>query len=357
MEVVLFHYLKQGGRVESATRNTFRGLWSGGYEAVTFFFLLSGFILTYVYAESSEPAGIRTTARQFWRARVARIVPAYYLGLCLTLPPLLYGAFIAGNIMLSRLLPSLFLAPVFLQSWWAPSALTWNGPGWSLSVECLFYAMFPWISAITRRIRAQYFLTIAYLLVLIVEIGQLSSEPFLRASLGPYVARNLIGYFPLFHLPTFLVGMAIGRFYIGRNEQRRSSVAWRAVFLLCIFLLLFSFGFRPVLPGWIFRNSLLVPLFSLLIYSCACAENDLRILQQPILVKLGEASYALYIIHDALPFWWDEFWHKLMRVHLSPITDCVALITVVVLVSYFLFAFLETPLRRRILGHRENRMA
>lgn len=357
MEVVLFHYLKQGGRIAIAMRNPIQGLWSGGYEAVTFFFVLSGFILTYVYVGHSEPARIRTTARQFWRARVARIAPAYYLGLCLTLPPLLYGAFIAGNIILSHLLPALFLAPVFLQSWWAPSALAWNGPGWSLSVECVFYAVFPWLAALTRRLRAQCFLAIAYLLVLIIETGQLSSEPFLRASLGPYTAGNLSGFFPLFHVPTFLMGMAIGRLYIERNDNNRFSIAWRAVFWLCTILLFALFGFRFALPVWLFRKSVLVPLFSLLIYSCACAENSLRILQYPVLVTLGEASYAIYIIHDALPFWWDEFWHKLVKVQLPPITDCVALMTVVVMVSYFSFVFLETPLRRKMLGHREHRMA
>src|SRR4051794_36302794 len=62
-EVVTFHEVYTLPEIPTCIRD----LTSAGYESVTFFFVLSGFILTYVYADYTGPA----TA--FWRARVARI--------------------------------------------------------------------------------------------------------------------------------------------------------------------------------------------------------------------------------------------------------------------------------------------
>src|SRR4051812_30572917 len=51
-----------------------------GWLAVTFFFILSGFILTYVYLEGD---GLAKSDEAFWKARLARIAPAFYLALLL----------------------------------------------------------------------------------------------------------------------------------------------------------------------------------------------------------------------------------------------------------------------------------
>ena len=54
-----------------------------GYQAVTFFFILSGFILTYTHGTS---VGLNVSLREFFAARIAQISPAYYLALILALP-------------------------------------------------------------------------------------------------------------------------------------------------------------------------------------------------------------------------------------------------------------------------------
>src|SRR4026208_126197 len=60
------------------------GLVSGGYAAVIFFFVLSGFILAYVHTAERTACNVKAT--RFWRLRFARIAPAYYLALLLALP-------------------------------------------------------------------------------------------------------------------------------------------------------------------------------------------------------------------------------------------------------------------------------
>jgi peptidoglycan/LPS O-acetylase OafA/YrhL len=59
-----------------------------GYVGVNWFFVLSGFILAYSYAGRALELG------SFWRARWARVYPAYFVSLCLTarFSPTLFGA-------------------------------------------------------------------------------------------------------------------------------------------------------------------------------------------------------------------------------------------------------------------------
>ena len=105
---------------------------------VTFFFLLSGFVLTY----SARP---NDTPRRFWRRRLVKLYPSHVAGWI--------GAmvlFAAATATWQQWLPNLLL----LQTW-IPDYHTYlsiNPPSWSLSCEVFFYLCFPllhrWISAI-----------------------------------------------------------------------------------------------------------------------------------------------------------------------------------------------------------------
>ena len=102
--------------------------------AVSFFFCLSGFIMATVYRDGVD-------ARAYWIARFARIYPVYALALaaCLVTGP----DITAGQYGLDS---------VLLQAWVPGWAMTVNPPGWSLSVEVLFYALFP---VLTRGLTAR----------------------------------------------------------------------------------------------------------------------------------------------------------------------------------------------------------
>ena len=84
-EVVAFHVVQ--AKTNGAIPEGFLwGLVSGGYAAVIFFFVLSGFILAYAHTGDSERTACNVKATRFWRLRFARIAPAYYLALLLALP-------------------------------------------------------------------------------------------------------------------------------------------------------------------------------------------------------------------------------------------------------------------------------
>src|SRR5260370_21844619 len=138
--VVIFHFQAMQIFIGPAW---FQKLSSIGYVGVSFFFVLSGFILVYTYG------GRPMILKNFWRARFARIYPAYAFSLLVTAPFFFYAAlsmnipfFVWAKAHL-KLASALVLS--LLQAWVPPAALTWNAVAWSLSVEAFFYVLFPFL--------------------------------------------------------------------------------------------------------------------------------------------------------------------------------------------------------------------
>src|SRR5579862_1447365 len=112
----------------------------GAPLGVSYFFLSSGFLLTYVHSASAARGTF--DARRFWVKRAVRILPVYYLGLVVALP-LLIGN---GDVTVGKSLETVFL----LHAWFAGGALYWNYPAWALSALAFFYAIFPGLLMATR---------------------------------------------------------------------------------------------------------------------------------------------------------------------------------------------------------------
>src|SRR5947209_14362044 len=109
-----------------------------GHHAVTFFFVLSGFILCYVYPEL---AGWKARGR-FLLARLARIYPTHLasLALLVVLLPEVRPTILAR--------PSVLVANLCLVQSWVPRESYYyslNSPAWSISTELFFYACFPFL--------------------------------------------------------------------------------------------------------------------------------------------------------------------------------------------------------------------
>ena len=161
-EVLLFHvFQKQLNEVHPRIRDLF----SNGYEAVLFFFLLSGFVLTRSCLMLEGENG-SFSLYNYYRNRIARIYPVYLLGLLIAAPAYFYSGFFTGGIHPDVFSAGLLLVPMALQSWYPPTALAWNPPSWSLSVEASFYAIMPFV--IPRYVRLTLVLQVMVSLTLIL---------------------------------------------------------------------------------------------------------------------------------------------------------------------------------------------
>ena len=264
-----------------------------GAVGVSLFFVLSGFILTYTYC---TPAGtLRGSRADFYWARFARIYPIYGFGLLVGIAPALW-VHIEGPVSPVR---ALIASLLLVQAWLPWDHYVWNGPGWSLSAEVCFYAVFPFALCIICRIRPGHLLfaaTLCYCAALATPFLYLRLQPDAGSTASLPLWQDVVLYNPIPHLPEFFFGMVIGRlFLVGRTWRLRGTGLLSTVAAGAILVALYD---GTQLGSLYLRDGALIPLFGLLIWTLAYQRGHLSgILSTRLLVLLGEASYSLYILH------------------------------------------------------------
>jgi peptidoglycan/LPS O-acetylase OafA/YrhL len=277
-------------------------LWAvacAGSTGVSLFFVLSGFILFHVYGERIATG--RFATRHFLAARIARIYPVYAFGLLLSLPGFARGTvetFRSGT----QHFEAAVSAPLLLQAWIPDAACRWNCPGWSLSVEAFFYLTFPFVAlfaiVIDRR-TAAIGLVLAYAAMVAAPLlFVLSGLPIGDGDAGVDSALAALRFNPMLRLPEFVFGVLAARIALSmppRLPKWAFYVTAAAVIAVLYGSSFLSDDFRETFV----ENGLYVPLYALLIVTVAGSPKPL--LAGTAWVRLGAASYALYIIH--MPIW------------------------------------------------------
>lgn len=289
---------------------------------VSYFFILSGFIMIVAYHKKQKIEYL-----EYYKNRFARIYPLYVLGLLLYLVTR-YSGFSVGNALLYLL---------GLQSWIPGKAMILNFPGWSISVEFLFYLIFPvlynyfyskknksiWIAAIVLWVVTQVF---SHLFV---------ASPSYK---GPHTeSHEFLYYFPLMHVSEFLVGNLAGLFFINNFKQRNYDIPVILIFAAIMIALIFV----PLF----YHNGLMAVLFIPLIILLSRNNGFVtKLFSLKPLEYLGEASYAVYITHIPVLYILRELlkWEK-YKLDINTIFWIYLLI--LVLMSILFYQFIEKPLR------------
>jgi peptidoglycan/LPS O-acetylase OafA/YrhL len=273
-----------------------------GYIGVTFFFVLSGFILVYTYG------GSPVVPLRFWQARFARIYPAYILSLLLSAPFFFYAVkqldipFLAWS--KQHLWAACILTLTLLQSWFPQAALTWNAVCWSLSVEAFFYLLFPFLLGGTRNATPRrLFVGIVgwSLLSLLASVLYIYVHPDgadkINSGETTLLWKNILSFNPLARLPEFLVGVLAGRLYLSaKNKPRLGTPLILAGVLVVTAIVLVAADIpRPLISA-----GFLSPAFAAIIYGLALRPRWAAFLEFRPLVLLGDASYSLYLLHSVV---------------------------------------------------------
>ncbi len=235
-----------------------------GPAGVEFFFVLSGFILTYTY-RSVFARGLTSTAmRAFWVARFARVYPLYALSLAASVA---VGA--AGY------LPDAFPPHGF----------------WPITDEALFYALFPLLAWLLLR-RSREISSL-----LLGAAGLTAIAVILNVLLWPHVDERIPYVFPPVRVADFAVGMLLAAAFVRGLRVRRSPVATLAeIATLCGCA--GAIAALPLLGTSTAVGPYFLPFSGLVVTLFACEAGAVsRALSHPILVYLGEISFALYLVH------------------------------------------------------------
>lgn len=296
--VILFHLKVQG--ILTAGPWWYQNFAGIGYIGVNFFFVLSGFILVYTYSLNE------LDAKRFWRARFARIYPAYVLSLAVTLPGFLFALqhlnlpfYVWSQRHFTLATLSTFL---LLQAWIPQGALTWNPVCWSLSVEGFFYSLFPFLLPRTKASSGRKLLfgiAIFSLISLAMSVAYIVFHPDgadkVNSSEVTLFWKNLLSFNPIVRLPEFMVGMLAGRLFLCKTVKRRcgSILIFSGT---AIIVMIAAFANR--IPNPLISAGFLSPAFAAIIFGVAQQPRWTRFLALRPLVLLGEASYSLYLLHS-----------------------------------------------------------
>ena len=352
--VALFHMNEMGAITGPAWLKTFAGI---GYVGVSFFFVLSGFILVYTYAGRNIVLG------EFYQTRFARIYPAYLFSLLLSFPFFYFGAmkmhipffyFAEHHFTLSAVLVLLLL-----QAWVPPAALAWNSVAWSLSVEAFFYAIFPFalnrFGKFSRRVLWAV-IPACWIAGLAISIGYLAMRPAGAAyvsSANWSGAVQFVKFFPLVRLPEFLMGMACGYLFIRSERNPKLALPLVALGLLGVAAVAAASKFVPYL---VVHTAMSGPAFAAVVYGIALQPKWASWLNNRLLVLFGDASYSFYLLHTMFvwPFFHD---FKTQAVRNNGFLGIAIWTVMMLIISSLVYRFIEEPSRRKLRPKRDTRLA
>lgn len=327
-------------------------------NAVSFFFVLSGFILTYTYPDIATGSD----ARRFWVARFARVWPAHVATIGLLYILLAGDASRYGTGYSS---PLLLLGNVSLVQAWIPVSnvyFSYNAVSWSISAEAFFYLVFP--SLIQGFAKSWWWkLGIALALVFwLIALCITSSLPPFGGASWTSTTLGMVYINPLARLFEFTLGMCAAMIYrVSRPRIRLTASVGTVVEAIAALLLLLNISLvdaiaswayvliGPPAAEWLVHGGAICFSVAVFILVISLEQGSIsKTLGRRPLVFLGEISYSMYMLHyvilRAYMMHADNFaaWPGSVKLAVY----CIVLL----MASWALWAFVEKPARTAILN-------
>src|SRR6201996_4820859 len=258
-----------------------------GYVFVGAFFLISGYVLTYNYADRAKTL----SKREFWLARFSRLYPVYLLVLIISIGMLKdewqarpHAEFWQG----------ILLTPFVLQGWSPSVATFWNTVAWTLSSECMLYFAFPWL------IRAPWPKKPLTLILMVLGLWVLGLVPHslylwlnpdhLTGPVDRYSSTQLIRflkYTPLPYVCTFLMGVTLGKLQLAITLTTRQRLVLSMIGLGAVWAFFYTFVHQ--IPYLLMHAGLLTPIFAILVLGLSGPHHISAVFAWRPLLLVGES--------------------------------------------------------------------
>jgi peptidoglycan/LPS O-acetylase OafA/YrhL len=349
--VFISHFWLYGYFMNLSTGPVYQYLQEIGWVGVSVFFTLSGFILLVNYLNPDKLKTLEPLS--FYRTRLARIYPVFLLGVLIAIPLRLLSPFHRDFWL------PLLLNLSLLHCFHPTACSSFNLVGWSLSVEFLFYLLFPALLALFKVKPLQNFAFVMGLYLVYL----LGMAYWLPDSFYSYLT------FPVNRLGEFITGMGAGYLFL---KYRQHPAMWQFKKLPLLktqglVLIVLLVGLMTLVP-MVLVNFPLLDRFSYLFYIVpsslvililAGLENmdlSLELFSNPKVVLGGEISYSFYIIHHLIMRYVEHLLRFVFQidVKLLNLPTGLALATMILLTSlgsaFFIYQKIEIPCRRLLLN-------
>ena len=333
-----------------------------GTTALSWFFILSGFIITYSYPDFDSFSDLK----RFYVHRFIRIYPVYFLAVLVSAIFVSGGVTALGDQFFEQVRRpfeiSYDLPQVKDSEFWAISALrhltftqslssvetlklVFNGPLWSLVLEVYFYLAFPLLLILLKPMKSLPRIAIAlifgYVLqFLLIQYFLPDVESFNVMNLNVPIYTN-----PAIRGLEFVFGMLLYKAFallpsITREEKHKSTPLLMAIFG---YLVINAVGenFIPYQYSMFFSA---VPVVALLVFILARTHWYPVGIGNKLCLWAGGISYVLYCFHWPL-MEMIRFWNLVPQSIAFPY-HLIILILFLFLVSHLIYRWIETPIRR-----------
>jgi peptidoglycan/LPS O-acetylase OafA/YrhL len=268
---------------------------NSGFISVSYFILLSGFVLGYNYNERARNGEL--DVKRFYKARFTRIYPIYLLSILLSLNNLPREW---GSHTHAMYWAGIVLTPLMLQGWIPAISTFLNTPAWTMSAEAFYYVLFPWLAKMKKPTRRGPYL---WKMAAIWGLGILPGALYMffnpdgiahpdRFSYGIWLWA--LKYTPYAHLASFIFGVMLANLNVMIDRNARIRL-WMGIVGFAGIYGLLTLGAR--IPYALIHDGLLMPLFGLIVLGLAGENRLSHALGVRPLVFVGEASYCLYLLH------------------------------------------------------------
>lgn len=314
------------------------------YSFLTFFFVLSGFLIYYKYHEISSLN--KTKLYNYFINRISRVFPILIILISLTFILGYYHELYTGKESVKLYLLNISLLKGFSSEYY----LTGIGPSWSMSVEELFYLLSPLIFLFTKKVSSLIKIVILFYLVGIVITYIFSLFP----SSGFFDSYNFMFNFTFFgRIFEFACGIFLGMLVKGKIKNPFQKTPGKIILytgltiilasLIILYWIAKSYQIMAAIeeiPG-ILVNNILMPIgIVFLFYSLIHQKSLLQyFLSNKLMVALGNSTYSFYLLHTTFVL---SYIYKFISKNIF-----VTFISMII-ISYIFYKLVEQPLANLI---------
>lgn len=304
---------------------------SSAYAGVDLFFVLSGFIISYVYAKHMN-SWDKSLINRFWRNRFARIFPVYLFSTLASSFILLVALFWGHKFQDESAEVISFENFIFnvlgIQEWIQRPSI--YGPAWSVSSELLGYLLFPLIALASSKVRRiPAILSAMATLVLLYLFAP--EQAFISGKLFQFLIQFVFGVL-VWKLSLVLPNL------LSRKQIRVARIG------------LWICAFTTVASALESRSShaALTIIFASLVYLYSLKQSQDTFLSRKPIVALGLASYSLYMTHRFMQYLWSALGIESSPSYLLRFTVLLVSVLAAIGISLVVYKVIEEPARKRI---------
>ncbi|MHC5764547.1 MAG: acyltransferase family protein [Nostoc sp.] len=349
--VVIHHFCYYGLPKTGSTLSAYSNFFKNGYLWVDFFFILSGFIMTHVYADAFYLKVSLNNYKSYLFSRFSRIYPLHifiislFIGLEIIKILFLNTSAFTGKFNLTALFANIFLLQAFDLK--CPPLLWcstyWNEPAWSISVEFFIYCIFPFLLLFLLKNDSKddliiYSFTLFSILLLIT---------FTRGNLDTIIGIPSIARCGL----ECILGIITYKIYCRGNYKKYLNLNLLAMIAITWIIMIMHYYWNH------FRNLhdwLILPAFSLLILAVSIKNNSVisKFLNSGLMLYIGTISYSIYMVHwffqELLKVFWFYKFHDVFGkgfTEYQALTSLGVFLMIILLTASLTYRFVEVPMR------------